>query len=204
MEQMVLVEGIGALGEIVEECNAVTESKRQSCRHGIGHGLVGSLGYTEDAMKSALDMCYDTFYPVGTTTDDSYYACYHGVFMEYHQQALHDGSMRLRPFNEAEFHEPCGNVAEGYKGVCYYRLARYWALALRPLDLEERYKKMGAYCRAIPDAQHALTCTRGVQSTIDTYSRVTDLSVAKSLCDSAFEDPEITNSCKYYVSTKLE
>ena len=65
--------GTSIVKDLDERCPADSSF---SCRHGIGHGLVGFYGYDFEALKESLSFC--TLLDAGPRN-----GCFDGVFMEY-------------------------------------------------------------------------------------------------------------------------
>ncbi len=91
------------------------------CQHGIGHGVLEYVGYTN--ITKALEMC------TMTTQKVPLLGCVSGVFMEYNtplagaEKGLTPSS---RAFDAAHPYEPCTSVPSEYRASCYFELGHWF------------------------------------------------------------------------------
>src|SRR6185436_4304211 len=79
-------EGLGILNTVDQICNEKKSDAKSGCQHGIGHGIIGYLGYDQAQLLEALKYCEQLTYfgPLA--------GCGSGVFMEYNLKTMADPS----------------------------------------------------------------------------------------------------------------
>lgn len=157
-----------------------------SCQHGIGHGLLSHLGYSEESLKEALSVCES----LPAIDDRQMFGCYGGVFMEYNTQAMLGNEGEIR-YSEDLF-SPCSKVKDVYFSACAFWQPQWWRQAVltnvEPLDA---FAQIGSYCR---DMSYSLetreSCFMGIGNLLPIDANL-DSSLAVRMCDagsSVFED----------------
>lgn len=120
--------GIDSIADSKKSCTTLPARSMYLCEHGIGHGLVGYLGYSIENIKTALKAC-------GRGVSNN---CYRGVLMEYDFRRLVDGASHARVPNEGELkHSICNDFVEPVRGVCVYWEPNWWFEVLRLQGLSE-------------------------------------------------------------------
>ncbi len=144
--------GIESLDAIVAMCIEIP-----GCRHGIGHGVIGSLGYGSDDLKKAVSMC--------ATLPRAWHVqgCYGGVFMEYNVRTLL-GVGQERPL-EQDWFESCRDIPRSAERSCYFWQPTWWGRVLRTADrsLEKTaIEQMSEQCRMVSNKELRAVCFEGI------------------------------------------
>lgn len=158
------------------------------CFHGIGHGILSSLGYHLEDVTRALSLCE------GLSWQRSYGGCRDGVFMEYNFRTMEaDPKERNRPFSLEERHEPCRSIDEGSRTACYFGQPAWWLSALR--DAPDARKRMAGYCAEAGATELIQACFRGLGYAYAPESRF-DVADGRELCDSSVAEGEERTWCR--------
>lgn len=147
--------GLGVVSQLDDACGS--QGNSLTCQHGIGHGILSTLGYDTGALTAALGMC-GTLHQV-----DPIGGCYGGVFMEYDMRTMLSGGNQFRmPGNDML--SPCGIVPDAYKKACYFWRPQWWNRALMSKGTSERTltAAMGKLCAQVVPANLALACFSGI------------------------------------------
>jgi hypothetical protein len=153
--------GLGILPQLYAACEKLGEGSF-GCEHGIGHGIVGYLGYSLPELKQSLALC--------TSLDPSNprAGCVDGAFMEYNIHELgsltDDGHFIPRPLTSKNVTAPCYSLGAIYELSCTFELPDWWMAALDPnMDMDDRFARIGAYCSDIEKnhAEAGRTCFEG-------------------------------------------
>jgi len=131
--------GLSALPLLDQACFSALANSPLSCQHGLGHGIVASLGYTSGALQDALAACHSL------PDNDPIAGCDGGVFMEYNFATMLVGQARTRPLGADPF-APCSTLAVGYRAGCYFWQPQWWIAALQPDTGSNIFAKMGEWC----------------------------------------------------------
>jgi hypothetical protein len=146
----ITAEGLAIVPALDKAC-ATLESAPSGCRHGIGHGVMEYLGYSE--LDKALGVCKDM------TTTDVIGGCYSGVFMDYNQpiNVNADGSVMPVPriLDLAHPYDPCPSVASAFQDSCYHELPQWWESVY-----QQDYAHLKTLCDTAP--AHRSVCVRGI------------------------------------------
>ena len=146
----IIEHSLSAVKDLDRECFAVKDASPLGCLHGIGHGILGYVGYGR--LNDALEACKETSWtgPLG--------GCPGGVFMEYnfHTMESIEGTKLRKPDGE-DVYEPCTSLPERFKQECFYNQAQWW------IDLNSKdYSKVGALCDAVSNKVEREACLRGL------------------------------------------
>jgi len=162
--------GVDIIPTLGTVCKSAQFSSKNVCQHGIGHGMLASLGYAPQDRNTALEMCNRDL-----PDSDPIYGCNGGVFMEYYDHTmLRDGS-RLIPQSE-NLLDLCNGINPHFAEPCSFRLPQWWLGSelftndYRPL--EERLTRIEDMCvqaSSILDITYA-TCLEGLGNVIATYT----------------------------------
>jgi len=133
----------------------------EACEHGIGHGVVTYVGYTEDALVRSLAAC-DSL-----TESNAGEGCYSGVFMEYNVRTMLGVSATPRPLVEDNFFAPCDTLASRYRSTCAFWQPQWWmygvyASKTKHTPDEAFYRELGALCDRIGDHAAVRSCYEGI------------------------------------------
>ncbi len=203
--------------EIANECAQLSDQRQQgSCFHGVGHGILGDLGYEFDSLVEGLTICGSAH----TTFFSS--SCDAGLFMEYNTRFLLHApdifATNPRPLEENPY-EPCPSVDVASRRTCYFWLPDWWKTVTNG-----DYAQIGVWCAAVADPLQKLSCFSGVgkavawfsprdiartiglcgrmphergrslcllEAAATTYQRTEDRELSRSVCDALTEDREV-------------
>lgn len=154
-------------------CKDFDPITRDSCYHGVGHGL---MYFTKNDLPQALEYC--DLYP----EDKSDIRCAEGVYMENFStdQQTHE-SEYLKVSDPAY---PCALQPEKYKSVCYFYAPIYY-LSLH----ENQYTAAIDWCANL--TEHQYTCAYGVGSRTMKYNLHDPIFVEK-ICH---HNPKYARTC---------
>ena len=188
---------IAALGlPVVEKFRAACASKSLlgvfPCLHGLGHGILGYLGYSLEDLKKALTLCKaSNFGEEGS-------GCIDGVFMEYNIHELTaytSGKIVPRTFSPDRAYSPCFEVNDRYRTQCVYELPNWWVASMPdPADIEGRFAQAGMYCARMEDEVLVRTCFTGLGHIVPPLSDLNP-DVALALCAAAASSFDTKESC---------
>ncbi len=136
--QLGLTDGIRFVGRFCME-KAEGVRPETSCQHGIGHGLVGYLGYELPNLTEALSICDGLPHKASLTM-----GCWGGVLMEYNFRGhIQD----VRPLTTASRFEPCFSLPEQQQSSCLFWQPLWWYVETYPeSSAMETFAQMGSYC----------------------------------------------------------
>lgn len=151
----IAAQGLGVVASINTDCLKLPSAV--PCQHGIGHGLVGYLGYSDRALKKAIAEC------VSIDTGDSLQGCFGGAFMEFNMRTLAGGdASSTRPLSP-DPNAPCDSFSSVAKASCYLYQPQWWDSVLRTKDqdIAELFEHMGRDCAAL-DPSDRQACFEGI------------------------------------------
>lgn len=187
---------IGVLGlPVVEKFRAACASKSFfdvfPCLHGLGHDILGYLGYSLGDLNKALTVCE------ASHLGEERNGCIDGVFMEYNIRGLtayKSGKIEPRKFSVEDVHSPCFDVDMQYRAQCVYQLPDWWVAAIpSPGDIEGRFTQAGIYCSQMNDTSLIQTCFEGIGHIAPPLSDLNP-DVVAAFCASA-ASPDYRASC---------
>jgi len=188
-------QGLSAAQSIYSSC----EVQKTACRHSIGHGLVGYLGYSLSGLTQALDMCNTM-----SKTDNHNDSCLYGAFMEYDLRYLalfESPDAEPLALSKGEF-GPCYSVETSYQKACMFLLPLWWSKLTTLTDLDGQFKEYGGRCAKITDPTLREACFEGI-GYVAAFADKSDPSSASRLCaDAASDEPE-KSYCATGVSQRL-
>jgi len=165
MIRAVEVRGASASQELHEACIEALGATAEQCEHGIGHGLLGIIGYGIPDIEEALAVCETLTppsHPVG--------GCIGGIFMEYGLRGMQGaGETAMRPFAEEEALEPCPSISENHQAACAFWQPMWW-METHPdrTDGPRMAEAMGRWCRELPGGDEVLpTCIAGIANRME-------------------------------------
>ncbi len=179
--------GLPIIGTLSEDCiGRFGLMGATACQHGIGHGLVGYLGYTDAALEDSLEAC------ATLTAANPVRGCYGGAFMEFTTRTMAENV--LLEFSTAAPFSHCAKVSDAFRPACYFWTPT-WALeslfgATRD---RETYAAVGALCAKAPEA-YASSCYGGL-GYFAPPSAGFDREKTEALCDSVSSAPEPRAAC---------
>jgi hypothetical protein len=164
--------GISVVGELKNACGSANGDVR--CAHGIGHGILAAVGYSESDVNRSLSLCHSLY-----EESEEQGTCADGVFMEYNLQEMTElGSEGLldrspRPYKESEAYQPCLRLKE-FQPECVYEQPLWWSYALMTegLAFDDTLPKMGELCRTLsPSEEMKRVCFVGIGFPVAQYKR---------------------------------
>lgn len=189
--------GLSVVSELNEGCIKALVTSPLSCQHGIGHGIMGYLGYTFGDLERALAVCKDLPHndPIG--------GCYGGVFMEYNMRTMLGEEGRARAVGDDDLQFPCDRLTEPYTNACYFWQPQWWHQVLKENDPDESYvyAKMGGLCASAP---HSATraCYEGVGNNVPPDADF-DAARVRALCEVTSSSPLNQLYCKSLAANSL-
>ncbi len=185
--------GLSAISELRKVCSALKPDFKIACEHGIGHGIIGTLGYGDAEIEQSLSLC-------SAQLPDSPYidGCNGGVLMENIQRMMHDGSIHPLAFEIGKKWQTCEKLDAKYQDVCAYWQPMWWVSAIVPIpkDVEAFAKEMGAWCKEAPGGASAEQyCISSIGNVI--YALIgTDTERTAAICAAATKDPGNIYRCQ--------
>jgi hypothetical protein len=144
--------GLSVVADLDRACNE--NGVNTGCLHGIGHGILGYLGYGN--VLPALEACRATSWkgPLG--------GCPGGVFMEENFHTMESvESSKARVPDKSDLYAPCDAVESDFSQECFYYQALWWVRALSD-DYGEAYVQAGALCDQVPTPADRKACFWGM------------------------------------------
>lgn len=147
--------GFSSLKKFEDECKKRWGRAWLGCQHGIGHGILASLG--EKNLVEALTLCEPPileWLPFG--------GCPYGVFMEYNLRTMHNSStldFTYRPLDKSGPYAPCSWIPERFLESCYFAQPHWWERVFHG-----DYLKIGNLCNKIEEELLQVACFRGTGS----------------------------------------
>jgi hypothetical protein len=189
--------GLSSIPKLNEVCTKALSTSPLSCEHGIGHGVLASLGYNESDLNRALGICHTLPYndPIG--------GCYGGVFMEYNMQLMLGTQAQLRPAT-SDLHAPCDRVAPEFQGSCYFAQSQ-WVSALllgQHASPQEATLKAGKLCDGLVDQEFARDCFEGLGTNVPA-SVMYDVAQTIQLCNASTQNPLHQLFCRSYAANSF-
>jgi hypothetical protein len=132
-------EGLNVVPDLSRKCSEHLTQDSGGCQHGIGHGILTSVGYDFTSLNKSIGVCNDL------EINESTKNCLNGVFMEYNFQTMLLDKGKLRTFEESNPYFPCFTVDESARGVCIYQQAQWWAASIKK-NMQEKTKKIDTLC----------------------------------------------------------
>jgi hypothetical protein len=174
----VVEHGLGAMESLSRSC-AMAGTSQRVCMHSLGHGILGSFGYDDASLTSALEVC--RAHDPGARS-----SCADGVFMEYFLRFLAAGAgddSFIRPFDEAHPYGPCESVETTYSAACGFELPRWKQYFESAASASEEFGDLGAYCSGAPDGRIRRGCWEGIGA-LASIETGPDTSASLTLCAS--------------------
>lgn len=190
--------GLTVVTQLDEDCFQTLGPQGLGCQHGIGHGLLAYLGYSNQDLFKALDICK------GLPGIDPIGGCYGGVFMEYNLQTMLGTEGRIRKVENGDMQFPCDSVDTLYKPACYFWQPQWWRQFLRNYgvtDNDAAYAQVGVWCSQAP-AAYQRDCYEGIGNNIPADANF-DGDVARQLCVDSTSDPFDQLYCRSFAADSL-
>ncbi|TSC87237.1 MAG: Uncharacterized protein G01um10148_342 [Parcubacteria group bacterium Gr01-1014_8] len=171
--------GIERVPDLNTRCFDASSVSPISCTHGIGHGVLASLGYDDIALQKGLEICK------GLPGTEPIGGCYGGIFMEYNVRTMLAEQATVREY-EGNVYAPCDSLAAEFVQGCIYWQPQWWLVTvLDGVSSEKAYAKMGSYCREFAKTPELLrACFEGLGNIVEDEAEYEPLQ-ARRLCDAA-------------------
>lgn len=150
--EIVAERGLSIIADLKRSCLEKFGSRRMLCPHGMGHGILGYLGYTHlhDALRECASLTEKYFV----------FGCTNGVFMEYNlPMAIRSDGISLEPrklTQDTDIYSPCDTISEQFQLSCYLQIPKWWDAIL-----SQDYSKIGMLCRNIMHEKYTEACYLG-------------------------------------------
>lgn len=169
-------EGLKIIPILYEKCSQKPETDETSCPHGIGHGILSSIGYDFDSLKKTLEVCH------GLKIKNLVSGCLDGTFMEYNFQTMlmDEGSRRRYDPNNPYF--PCYDIDDKFSSFCMFQQSQWWLGTIKK-DIPERVKEIDTLCYKLSNKEHQNVCYKGLGLNILGNTNY-DVEGAKKICNS--------------------
>lgn len=155
VSNVLVQEGLDKVSVLFDTCNSSLFAG--NCNHGLGHGLVGALGYDVDSLETSLLICEEN------DENGSANGCYAGVHMEYNLYTMLDNDeVRTKP--NGNWYAPCDNLDSRFKEACYYGQPQWWSSLMYQAQGSSDPKifpSMAALCEELPPNE-SFACLAGV------------------------------------------
>lgn len=188
--------GLDILPTVAEACKKKIE-KSHPCQHGMGHGILASLGYDDVALlREALSVCNSIY------TDDPINGCMGGVFMEYNLYESLGADAKPRDPEKDGWYSPCISLSGEYQRSCAWWLPQWWHEYMLLVEeprraLPERFRKMGELCHNLPHQKYVRDCFQQIGQ-LTVWGTDFKTMEAALLCDVASEIQAQKLVCKAY------
>jgi hypothetical protein len=149
--------GLGIIPELNDICAQSNRTNQLACQHGIGHGIVSSIGYDEENLPLELSICRDLPY------NDTIGGCYGGVFMEYNVRTMLGGT-DIRQVENGNMFAPCDSLESEYLPACMFWQPQWWNQTLsNGSDDPDAFRRMGESCVGMStDRRLQNSCFQGI------------------------------------------
>ncbi|XKT74394.1 MAG: hypothetical protein ACJKTH_03495 [Patescibacteria group bacterium UBA2163] len=134
--------GLTVIKDLNKTCTRINDIG--GCQHGIGHGLVGYLGYDEDAFQQSIALCESL------ENADAFHGCQAGVFMEYNSRTILAVTNNVPPRTlvNNDWYSPCEGLSGHTKEACALWRTQWWneLMLLEGIPLQERVQRGFLLC----------------------------------------------------------
>ncbi len=154
-----LAEGTAKFAIMCANQEKVTD--RQTCEHGLGHGVLGFLGYSVDDLVATLLVCEKD-----VNGTDFTLGCSGGAFMEYNLRELlktDDVASPPRTLATSTIDTPCDQIPHKYQASCIFWQPVWWYISLsKSKDLTKDFLEVAHICKSLSPASLARVCFEGI------------------------------------------
>lgn len=188
-------EGLEIASSLSKNCFDHLGKDGLACQHGIGHGILSSIGYDFESLVKSLDSCdnLEIKDPIG--------GCLGGVFMEYNFQTMLLDDGKTRQFQDNNPYFPCFSINKKFASGCIYQQAQWWLSSVTEPDFNQRIEKIDSLCLQLPSGKYQVQCYKGLGVNILAYLNY-DTAEAKKICAS-LKEREAEIICRSGVSISL-
>ncbi len=186
--------GVAAIDRLYHKCGAIAGGL-EICLHGLGHGILATVGYSVDDLARALELCKPM------QGDIPLVRCDGGVFMEYNIHTIRnvEGSPGIRLVENGDYFHPCNSVKAEFRNACTYWLPQWW-YALMPGTVRDPaapirnapYQEMAKRCAS---AEYPRTCYEGIGYIMISASNFNP-EKARAICDSLGTKHNVSLYCR--------
>ncbi|HET7528847.1 MAG TPA: hypothetical protein VFJ84_01300 [Candidatus Saccharimonadales bacterium] len=203
--------GSSAVPMLDQRCKEVLKDAYLSCQHGLGHGIMVSVGlnrkgYDEPHLIQALDECRKL------PDDHPRGGCDGGVYMEYNLRTAANVELdqnNIRPADKGDYYYPCDHLKANQQATCYFWMPQWWALAGAIRYAENQnisddllYRKTGDLCGSLsPESSRA--CFEGIGYAVISTAKL-DPKVTLHLCMQASSNAENSLYCRSFAASMLK
>lgn len=190
--------GAEAAGKLHAVCIEELGEFAHECLHGMGHGILGVLGHTDEGLARAVDICDD--YP-DPNPAMSKYGCTSGAVMEFNMYTMNSGKETPRPFSDAIASEPCRSMnGRENRRACTFWQPQWWIASLRHEPPLTMAKHIGELCRAMntDDPEMYRVCIEGIGNRI---SSSIDFDPARTAETCSAIDPDLNTRYTCHIFT---
>ncbi len=203
--------GPSAVPMLDQRCKQVLKEAYLSCQHGLGHGILVSIGlnrngYDETRLQEALADC------AKLPDDQPLGGCDGGVYMEYNLRTVADVELNqraIRPMQPDDSNFPCDQLELKQQPTCYFWMPQWWALAgalryasTQSLSDDKLYQITGSFCDKLPK-ESSRTCFEGIgYASISTAKFEAERTL--SLCNLASSDKLNNLYCRSFAASMLK
>jgi hypothetical protein len=167
-------EGLEVIPKLYKKCTQNSSKSEITCPHGIGHGILTSVGYDFESLHKALKICADL------ELNDPVSGCFNGVFMEYNFQTMLMDEAIKRKFNTEDPYYPCFLIDKKFANSCMFQQSQWW---LNVIDepIKQRVETIDSLCARLSSSGLKERCYRGMGVQILSYINH-DTERAKQIC----------------------
>jgi len=190
--------GLSSVNDLNQGCVDALGSGALSCQHGIGHGILAFLGYSDKALLEGLARCKALPYndPIG--------GCYGGLFMEYNLETMLNTEGRIRPMT-SDPQAPCDTLAQEFRRACYYWQPQWWDQSSKSMPDSFAnsviiFKKMGEWCMSA--GENIRDCFEGIGN-ITAPNANFEPTQAIKLCEAISDSKTYQLYCKSVAANSL-
>ena len=184
--------GIGVVNQINASCMSIAGSN--ACQHGIGHGILASLGYAAGDLAKTISLC--TKLPGGSFID----GCYAGSFMEYNMRTMIQLSGDERSVGTGGLLAPCTSYTGNPQLSCALLQPQWWGVILPGLEHIQGsplFARMGELCSEYTGAAVVRKCFEGIGQMAGALADYTPVA-SRILCDASSHNAGDRLYCRSY------
>lgn len=203
--------GPSAIPMLDQKCKQVLQGASLSCQHGLGHGILVSIGlskngYDEIHLKQALADCQSLpdDHPLG--------GCDGGVYMEYNLRTVANVELdqnNIRPVDQGDYYSPCDHLNSFQQPTCYFWMPQWWALAGAIRYEEDQnisdnklYQTTGALCGKL-SLGSSRPCFEGIGYAAISTAKLNPVQTL-GLCKLASSDKLSSLYCRSFAASMLK
>lgn len=169
-------QGLEVVQKLSNKCFEGLGKDGFACQHGIGHGVLSSVGYDLESVNKSLKVCSNL------KDKDLIGGCPGGVFMEYNFQTMLLDDGKIRAFDENDPYFPCSSIGKASTGACIYQQAQWWLSSIKTAT-KQKIEQIDLLCSKLPSEHLKVQCFKGFGINLIAYINY-DIDQAKSICDS--------------------